>query len=70
MFYNNDVVETETGWVVACRVAKIAGNQFPTVVRVPLGYVQCHAEPMEQIEGALNRGVEVVNDVAGVFGIK
>jgi hypothetical protein len=48
MFYNNDV-KADLGWVSACRIAKLAANQFPTLIRMSLGFTKCHAGPLDQV---------------------
>lgn len=69
MFYNNEV-KIDTGVVFACKVAKIAGNQLPTLVRVPLRYVECHADIDTQISGIFDRGQEMAKDIGGLLGVR
>ena len=66
MFSNNNV-KTDLGWVFACKMAKIAGNQFPTFVRVPLSFVECHGKPMDQVNNLIAKGKDMWNDIRGLL---
>jgi hypothetical protein len=67
MFYNNDV-KADLGWVSVCRIAKLAANQFPTLIRMSLGFAKCHAGPLDQVEGLFGDIKEMGHDAMGFAG--